>query len=67
MIKFKNLRTGLTTSQFGMQKHEDAVYQLDNQLQSTLDVVAPLITKKIKTQKTMVWQTTQWPKENTQK
>ena len=25
---------------------EDVVYQLNNQLQSTLDVVAPLITKK---------------------
>ena len=37
----------------------DAVYQLNNQLQSTLDVVAPLITKKRSQHKeAMVWQTT---------
>ena len=33
---------------------EEAVYQLDNQLQNTLEEVAPIITKKIKAQKTMV-------------
>ena len=37
---------------------EETVYQLDNQLQNTLEEVAPLITKKkdLNT-KTMVWQT----------
>ena len=39
---------------------EEAVYQLDNQLQNTLEEVAPLITKKIKAQKeTMVRHITQ--------
>ena len=55
MKQFKNLRTSSTTSQSWMQKTlEDAGYQLDKQLQSTLEEVAPLITKKRSKHKNMV-------------
>ena len=38
--KFNNLPI------LGTESLKDAVYQLNNQLQSTFDVVAPLVTKK---------------------
>ena len=46
---------------------DETVYQLDNQLQNTLEEVAHLIKKDQSKKETMVWQTTLWPKENTQK